>query len=263
MITKHKVLIIKLGHSETLDPIISKECSLGDVVRTTVILNYFNEGDSITWLVDEKAEPLLLGNPRLKRVMRWSLENYVQLKNELFDVVINLEKHPGICAFADELKARQKYGFYFGIWSGKAEAHFHTEKVLEIVEVPSIREKNKQYWQEHLARVINKRWSIKDRYIMIEPTKSKGEGIIGLNHEVGSKWPTKGWESWNLSLVTKLLGRLALIILALIWIGWHLVTALLLAILWACILLLLTAKELLVYLVQVLHRKFIYMGRGQ
>src|SRR3990167_9678821 len=105
MITKNKVLIIKLGHSETLDPTISKECSLGDVVRTTVLLNYFKDGDKITWLADEKAAPLLEGNPRLHRLLHWSLETCLQLQAEMFDIVINLEKNPGICAFSDMLKA--------------------------------------------------------------------------------------------------------------------------------------------------------------
>ena len=33
-----KVLILKTGHSETLDPEISQNASLGDVLRSTVIL---------------------------------------------------------------------------------------------------------------------------------------------------------------------------------------------------------------------------------
>ncbi len=37
----NKVLIIKLGYSETLDHEIGTTTSLGDVLRTTVILNYF------------------------------------------------------------------------------------------------------------------------------------------------------------------------------------------------------------------------------
>ncbi|HCJ65939.1 MAG TPA: glycosyl transferase, partial [Elusimicrobia bacterium] len=63
-----KVLIIKLGYSETLDKEISVTSSLGDVLRTTIILNYF-KNDVVTWLVDEKAYPLLEGNPYVKRIL--------------------------------------------------------------------------------------------------------------------------------------------------------------------------------------------------
>ena len=49
-----KVLIIKLGYSETMDAGISKVTSLGDVLRSTVILHRFKD-DQVTWLVDEAA----------------------------------------------------------------------------------------------------------------------------------------------------------------------------------------------------------------
>ena len=197
------MLIIKLGHSETLDPEISKECSLGDVVRTTVLLNYFKEGDKITWLVDERAADLLGGNPRIHRVLHWSFAACLQLQREQFDIVINLEKQRGVCALSDMIDARQKFGFYFGRWSGEAEAHYHTEKVLEIVHDTKKREQNKIYWQQHLAQVIQKKWSIKDKYIL--SGKSQAGYGIGLNFLVGEKWQDKAWErkNWD-ELYTKL-----------------------------------------------------------
>lgn len=192
VITKRKILIIKLGHSETLDPIISKECSLGDVVRTTVILNYFRDNDNVTWLVDEEAAPLLEGNPYIDRLLLWNLETSLQLQKEHFDILVNLEKGPGICALSDSINAWQKYGFRFSYWHGKAEAYAHTEKVLAIATEVGKREDNVKYWQEHLARVIDKRWSSKDTYTM---KKQETEKVfdVGLNHLVGNKWPNKAW----------------------------------------------------------------------
>ena len=63
-----KVLIIKLGYSETLDKEISTTCSLGDVLRTTVILHFLKK-DNITWLVDERALPLLRDNRYIDRIL--------------------------------------------------------------------------------------------------------------------------------------------------------------------------------------------------
>lgn len=193
MITKKKVLIIKLGHSETLDPIISKECSLGDVVRTTVILNYFRDNDIVSWLVDEKALPLLEGNPYIDRLLEWNWETSLLLLREKFDVVVNLEKSPAVCALSDNIEAWQKYGFRLSEWHGKAEAHYKTEKVLELATNPIKRDQNKKYWQEHLAKAIDKRWSIKDKYMMQIPTGDTTYDV-GLNWRVGSKWPEKAWE---------------------------------------------------------------------
>ena len=91
-----KVLIIKLGYSETLDTGIGKITSLGDVLRTTVIL-YPYANDDVTWLVDEQAYPLLEGNPFIKRILVYDLTSVLQLQRERFDIVINLEKAPLPC----------------------------------------------------------------------------------------------------------------------------------------------------------------------
>ncbi|MBE9531845.1 MAG: glycosyltransferase family 9 protein, partial [Proteobacteria bacterium] len=61
-----KVLIIKLGYSETLVDEISRTTSLGDVLRSTVLLDHFKDSH-ITWLVDEQAIALLKGNPLIDR----------------------------------------------------------------------------------------------------------------------------------------------------------------------------------------------------
>ena len=192
MITKNKVLIIKLGHSETLDPIISKECSLGDVVRTTVILNYFRRPDSVTWLVDEKAAAILEDNPGIDRVLLWNWENAIQLQRENFDIIINLEKGPSICALSDSIYAYRRCGFRFSEWKASAEAHYNTEKVLEIALNPDKRDTNTKYWQQHLAKVIDRNWSSKDKYVMKRPLMEPGIDV-GLNWIVGKKWPEKAW----------------------------------------------------------------------
>jgi len=193
MLTKTKVLIIKLGHSETLDPEISKECSLGDVVRSTVLLNYFKDSDNVTWLCDEAAEPLLLGNPYIDRVLTWSFETALLLQKEYFDIVINLEKSPGVCALVEGMTGYQKFGFRLSVWHGKAEAYQHTEKVLEICYSQTKRDKNQRFWQEHLARVIDKRWSLRDTYIMPPLDAACTKVNVGLNFRVGPKWPDKAW----------------------------------------------------------------------
>ena len=64
----NKVLIIKTGYSETLDQNISFKSSLGDVLRTTVILHLLKE-NHITWLVDKHAFKLLYGNPYIDKIL--------------------------------------------------------------------------------------------------------------------------------------------------------------------------------------------------
>src|SRR5688500_11299562 len=109
---KEKVLIIKLGHSETMNPDIGSITSMGDVLRTTVILPHFKDAQ-VTWLVDEKAYPLLEKNPYIHRILFYDLSSVLQLQSERFDTVINFEKVPGVCALADSVRAWRRYGFRF------------------------------------------------------------------------------------------------------------------------------------------------------
>ncbi|HEC61287.1 MAG TPA: glycosyltransferase family 9 protein, partial [bacterium] len=81
-----KVLIIKTGHSETLDPEMGRTPSLGDVLRTTVILHAF-QFDKVTWLTDEAAYPLLRDNDLINRGLFFNLETVLQIQGERFDMV--------------------------------------------------------------------------------------------------------------------------------------------------------------------------------
>ncbi|OHB97735.1 MAG: hypothetical protein A2W74_10010 [Planctomycetes bacterium RIFCSPLOWO2_12_38_17] len=89
---KEKVLIIKLGYSETLDGEIGMNTSLGDILRSTVLLHLYKNAH-VTWLVDEKASPLLRGNQFIYRILPYDLTSVLQLRLERFDTVINLKKY--------------------------------------------------------------------------------------------------------------------------------------------------------------------------
>src|SRR3989339_1488207 len=103
---KEKVLIIKLGYSETLDGEIGMITSLGDVLRSTVLLHLYKNAH-VTWLVDEKAFPLLKGNPFIQKILPYDLTSVLQLQSERFDTVINLEKEAGMGVCLDFLTAWQ------------------------------------------------------------------------------------------------------------------------------------------------------------
>ncbi|MCU0666189.1 MAG: glycosyltransferase family 9 protein [Candidatus Omnitrophica bacterium] len=201
-----KVLIIKLGYSETLDKETSTTTSLGDVIRTTVILNFF-KNDHISWLVDEKARQLLEGNSCIKRIMTYNLENVLQLQRERFDTVINLEKVPGICALADSISAWRRFGFRFDEYEGKAQSYDGAEKVLALCLDDDKKKKNIRYWQEALAEMIDQKWN-KEEYVLGYKPSNKVIYDIGFNWAVGDKWRNKSWPAqyWD-SLEEMLKGK--------------------------------------------------------
>ena len=188
---KKKVLILKLGYSETLNNDISRTCSLGDVLRTTVILNYFKD-DNVTWVVDEAAFPLLENNPLIDKVLFWNLETVLRLRHEHYHTVVNLEKIPGVCALSDDIHSVRTYGFSFDAMRGEAIAQEEAERILAIATDNKKKRRSKKYWQQHLATLIRERWTPEHKYIIAHNDKEEVNDI-GLNIQVGTKWPNKAW----------------------------------------------------------------------
>jgi len=198
-----KVLIIKLGYSETLDPEIGKLPSLGDVMRTTVILNAF-KGNHITWLTDETAYLLLKDNPLIDRILFYDLTTVLQLQNERFDVVINLEKVPGICALTDRIKAWVRYGFRFDDWNAEAKPYDGAQEIFTTYNNIRTKRIANRKWQEVLYEMVNRKWDNEEYVLGYKPTSKLIYGI-GLNYRVGSKWPNKAWPMHKWDALFKLL----------------------------------------------------------
>ena len=201
---RRKVLIIKLGHSETLDAEISRKSSLGDVLRTTVILHVL-KNDDVAWLVDESAFSLLEGNPYLGRILVYDIATTIQLQEETFDTVINFEKVPGICALADKVDAWKKFGFRFNRQTGRTEAHDGAEDVLSMCLNVDEKKGGNVYWQEALLGMIGEKWK-KEEYILGYKPTSKEIYDIGFNYDVGKKWPNKAWPNKNWKDIEELIG---------------------------------------------------------
>lgn len=196
----NKILIIKLGYSETLDPEIGKVPSLGDVLRTTPILWAVKEkypDAHVTWLVTANAELLLQGNPLIDRILVWDEFVPFQLMREKFDILINLEKISGVCALADMVDAWTKYGFRFESVSGLYHGY---EKGLDFMSYIANKKSDstKGYWQQVLIEMMGATWKGQPYIVGYQP-KTFEKYDIGFNYEVGSKWPVKGMplELWK------------------------------------------------------------------
>jgi len=204
-----KVLIIKLGYSETLDPEIGKVPSLGDVLRTTPLLWAVKEKHPdahITWLVTSNAELLLQNNPLIDRLLVWDEFVPFQLMREKFDILINLEKIAGVCALADMVEAWTKYGFRFETVSGLYHGY---EKGLDFMSYIANKKSDcaKGYWQQVLIEMMGGTWKAQP-YIIGYQSKGNELFDFGFNYEVGSKWPVKGMDMalWK-QLEAKLVAR--------------------------------------------------------
>lgn len=196
-----KILIIKLGYSETLDHEIGKVPSLGDVLRTTPLLHAIKTkypDSKISWLVSEEAYPLLEGNKFLDRILMW--DNFVpfQLLKERFDILINLEKIPGVCAVSDMIDAWTKYGFRFDSITGLYSAYEKGLDFLKYIENKNQENWHEDVWQKIIIEMLGGTWE-KQEYILGYRPQKEVCFDIGLNFKSGSKWPTKAmsFDKWK------------------------------------------------------------------
>jgi len=204
---QNKTLIIKTGHTESLD----KEnnlriTSLGDVLRTTPLLHLYKD-DHVTWVTEPSAFPLLEGNPYISCLLPYDFTTALQLESEEFDRVINLEKVPGICALADKIKNRKiRYGFTFNTQTGGVEAY---DKAGEIFTVSNQREhklQNEKSIQKLLFEMVGEQWNGED-YVLGYKPETEETYDIGMNNFVGTKWPVKAWPMENWDRLEKLFER--------------------------------------------------------
>lgn len=182
-----RIIIIKLGYCETLVNEEGFVPSLGDVFRHTVLLHKY-ANDNVTWLTSESAIPLLKDNIFIQRLIAYEDKKSVdELVKEEFDEVICFEKAPSICNLADSIKGKTRYGFTWR--NGRVEAVHHlAQSCLDIAN-------GKRHFlpiQALLYQTVGDYWR-GEGYVLGYRPRSKVSYDVGLNHLVGSKWPTKAW----------------------------------------------------------------------
>ena len=104
-----KILIIKLGYSETFIDDNSRVVSLGDVLRATPIIEALHQkynNAKISWLTSQEAFTLINGAKFLSETIIYN----DKFSGE-FDVVINLEKFDEIFELLKRIKSKQIVGF--------------------------------------------------------------------------------------------------------------------------------------------------------
>lgn len=201
-----KILIIKMGYSETLDSDKSKIVSLGDVVRCSVILESIKNrypNSQITWLVSKEAFALVEGNKHISKILVWDEFVPFVLMREQYDMVINLEKIDGICALVEMINAWEKVGFRFDSQTGSFDTYSQSLIAKEYIQSKDDGGK-KSIWQEIILNMLGSSWSGQEYSLGYEP-KSLEMYDVGLNWQVGVKWPTKGaskqwWEGLCVNL---------------------------------------------------------------
>ncbi len=190
---RKRVLIIKPGYSETLDPDDSGVVSLGDILRTTVILHLFpSDQYHVTWLTDKKGIPLLKGNPHIHRLLSVNPFTPHLLLSEWFDIVVNFEKEPGICAVSDRIPAWRRYGFRLDPKTHSAVAYDHSDEALSFTTDSGAKRRKAKSWSEILYEMLGHKYAGQSYLLGYRP-RAEVRFEVGLNHLIGKKFPLKRW----------------------------------------------------------------------
>lgn len=186
-----KILIIKTGLTETFDLSASslEVISLGDVLRSTVILHEFRN-DEVWWFCTNLSKPLVDGIERISNIVT----NQEEIIHCHFDLIINLERD---CSVLSQLNVKAEHLIVGYVDSETIATSYEKFQIHSWLNSLEIKELN---WSEKLYYLIGKKWS-GENYIlpyMNGASENKAEFDIGLNWKVGKKWPTKTWpkERW-------------------------------------------------------------------
>lgn len=190
-----KVLIIKTGHTETFDleTLDQEIVSLGDVLRSTVLLHLFKE-DQVNWLTSKEALPLL----KDISLLSCATDSLEKIADTHYDLIINLERTKQILHFLPSLKTNRLIGFT----ADNSILHIQTVSGLELFPVWLKKMSDDCCgWSEKLYWLLGKKWC-HEKYFFTSPFNHKsqdGRIKIGLNWKVGQKWPGKSWafENWK------------------------------------------------------------------
>lgn len=196
-----KIIVLKLGYSETLDAKIDLIPSLGDVFRTTPILEAIKEkycDVDITWVTDQAVTPLLRGIPLINRLLTWDSFLSSELLSEQFDVLINFEKTAAVCILADAIQAKKRYGFRYDNKSKTYTICRNAQEAKQMVTDSEYKQTNNKPWQQMLIEMIDCTWK-EQKYQFGYKSCRDITHDVGFNYMVGSKWPNKAWpmERWK------------------------------------------------------------------
>jgi heptosyltransferase-2 len=225
-----RILIIKMG-------------AKGDVLRTTCILTGLKEKypDSyVTWVVEKGSQELLrnvkipfpLSSPQIPlppllkgdegglekgkgnsytvnlidRVLEFSIETFVILQAEKFDLVLSLDSSVVSAGLAERINADEKKGFGLDREGKIYPFNPEAEEWFRMGIFDDLKRKNKKTYQEiilEIAGISTKNYEIivnltdEEKEFARDFSKEKGidgsSPIIGLNTGAGSRWQLKKW----------------------------------------------------------------------
>jgi heptosyltransferase-2 len=185
-----RIAIIKVG-------------ATGDVVRTSVLLELF-ENDDITWVTAKgNIDVLPYQSPVLRRVLAIEDIDKSGITSEDFDLVISLDDDIKCARLASSLKTKELFGAY-----ASGDKVLYTDAASEWFDMglssrygkqkaDEIKWNNKCSYQEILLRMLGGIFNGEEYQIREDVKRDTASKIIGIEARAGARWPTKVWNQYD------------------------------------------------------------------
>lgn len=193
--TEGRILIIKLG-------------AIGDVIRTTPLLHFFQreyKNFEIWWLT---YSPEVLPSVVDKK-LDFTLENIITIQGIDFDWVINLDKDIHACSLMNSIQAERKSGY--ALREGKPfpiDISAHPKYLTGIFD--DISKANKKSYPEEIFELVGGKFLGEEYILEVDNSykfeiENEGKKIVGLNTGCGARWTSRLWSEENWASLIKLL----------------------------------------------------------
>ncbi|MEK6915963.1 MAG: glycosyltransferase family 9 protein [Nanoarchaeota archaeon] len=180
--------------------LIIKTGALGDVVRTTVLLNEI-EGD-IYWITKKNADDLLQSDKITKKIFVENMNDVESLKDIYFDIVLSLEEDKEILKSLDKFR----FGKLIGVYLDKNENFDYTPEGKEWFDMSlasiygkdgadSLKKKNRKSHAQIFIEMLGKEFNGQEYDMGYEPKICSG--VIGIISECKGIWPSKAWSGYE------------------------------------------------------------------
>ncbi len=194
----------------------------GDVLQTTPLLAGLRRkypDAHVTWVTDAESVDLLVHNPAVDRVLPFDPETVVALDAQAFDVLISLDKEPGLTGLARRVRAERKFGFGMNAYGNLTIFNEAAATAYELGVNDDLKFfKNTRTYQEIAAEAAELDYR-RDEYAFVLPEEARARAAafwkrhrlsgrkpaVGLNTGAGTKFGTKQWPVEHYAKLIRLL----------------------------------------------------------
>ncbi len=180
--------------------LIIKTAALGDVLRTTILLNEIN--GEVYWITPKNASDLLNSHKIKRKIFIEDSQDVESLFNINFDLVLSLEEDVELLKIVSKIKTKKLIGLF--VKDGKVD---YTEQGREWFDMSLsskygkekadlLKKNNRKSHNQMFIEMLGKDF-VGQEYDLGYVGKKSSNKNIGIIDRCGKVWPSKNWSGYS------------------------------------------------------------------